>query len=140
MSEKPRVFVYFDALSHTKSVKVLEDPQFARDYTPWVINRALSYHEDAVLAANMMNERPWLEPALQFRFLLNTLAARKRFSKWLKTTVPNDVRTVAEYYGCSYRHARDLVVLHTPKQMTTIRRRLEKGGTSKHAGNCHDDP
>ena len=95
--------------------------------------------QDAVLAANLMNERPWLDAALQFRFLLNTLAARKRFSKWIKTSVPNDVRLVAEYYGCGLRHAREIVALHSAEQMKIIRRRLEKGGAATKAGTRHDD-
>ena len=139
MSKDSRTFAYLSALSHSKDRSVMDEPQFQKEYVPFIINRALSYHEDAVLAANWMNERPWLEPALQFQFLLNTLAARKRFSKWIKTTVPNDVRDVAEYYDCSLRAARDIVPLHTKEQMKIIRSRLEKGGTATKAGSRHDD-
>jgi hypothetical protein len=139
MANNSRTFAYLSALSHTKDRRVLDEPQFAKEYVPFIINRALSYHQDAVLAANAMNERPWLDTALQFQFLLNTLAARKRFSKWIKATVPNDVRAVAEYYGCSMRHARELVGLHTMEQMKIIRSRLDKGGTATKAGSRHDD-
>lgn len=139
MATSSRTFAYLDALSHSKNRAVLDEPQFAKEYVPFVINRALSYHQDAVLAANVMNERPWLDAALQFQFLLNTLAARKRFSKWLKNTVPNDVRIVAEYYGCSLRHARDIVGLHSVEQMKIIRSRLEKGGAATKAGSRHAD-
>jgi hypothetical protein len=138
MANNSRLFAYLDALSRTKNQAVLNEPQFSKDYVPFIINRALSYHEDAVIAANWMNERPWLDAALQFQFLLNRLAARKRFSKWIKTTVPNDVRDVAEYYDCSLRHARDIVPLHTKEQMTIIRSRLQKGGVAK-AGTRHDN-
>ena len=117
----------------------MDEPEFSKDYVPFIINRALSYHQDAVLAANAMNERPWLDAALQFQFLLNTLATRKRFSKWIKTSVPDDVRAVAEYYGCSLRRARELVDLHSMEQMKIIRSRLEKGGTATKAGSRHDD-
>lgn len=140
MAKESRTFEYLSALSHKKDKSVLDEPQFAKEYVPFIINRALSYHQDAVLAANAMNERPWLDTALQFQFLLNTLAARKRFSKWIKATVPNDVRDVAEYYGCSLRHARELVGLHSMEQMKIIRSRLEKGGTATKAGSRHDDP
>jgi hypothetical protein len=137
MAEK--IWQYLDALSHKKDRSVLDDPQFAKDYVPFIINRALSYHQDAVLSANMMNERPWLDAASQFQFLLNTLAARKRFSKWIKATVPNDAKSVAEYYGCSIRHARNIVDLHTKEQMKIIRSRLEKGGAATKAGSRHDN-
>lgn len=139
MATNSRTFAYLDALSYSKNRSVLDEPQFQKEYVPFIINRALSYHQDSVLAANAMNERPWLDTALQFQFLLNILVRRKRFSKWIKATVPNDVRLVAEYYGCSSRHAKDLVALHTDEQMKIIRSRLDKGGTATKAGSRHDD-
>ena len=132
-----RIWVYFNALSRTKCLDPLADLDFDTVYEPFIINRALSYHEDAVLPANIMNERSHIEPALQFHFLLNTLAPRKRFSEWLKTTVSEDERTVAEYYGCSIRHARTILALHTPDQMKILRRRIEKGGAAMKAGTRH---
>lgn len=138
MANKKRTFVYLDAVSSTKDASVLQEPEFTKEYVPFVINHALSYHEDAVGAANLMNERPGLDPASQFRFLLNTLRARKRFSKWLKTTVSDDVRAVAEYYECSIRHARNLVSLHTPEQLTVVHNRLEKGGVASKRGFGND--
>lgn len=123
-----KVFEYLKAVSMTKSVAHLEDVDFDDHYIPWLINRGLSYHQDAVLAANSMNERPWLSPALQFRFLLNTLRARSRFSAWLKRSDSEDVVLVAEYYGCSVRHAHSLLTFHSDDQLRCIRARLNKGG------------
>jgi hypothetical protein len=117
------------AVSHTKNMNILEHPDFERNCNTFIINKALSYFEDSVLAANMMNERPDLPKRLQALFLINTLRPRRRFSKWMKAEgVSDDVKYVAEYYQCSQRHAKGLVSLHTPEQMTIIRARLEKGG------------
>lgn len=123
-----RVFEYVNALSFTKNRDIVNDPDFEKDYVPFIINRAFSYHEDSILAANCMNERPFLDKRLQAAFLLNTLRSRKRFAKWLKNECDEDVAQVAEYYGCSYRHAKSLLSLHTPQQLTVIRARLDKGG------------
>lgn len=123
-----KVFEYLKAVSQTKSVTHLEDLDFDDQYIPWLINRGLSYHQDSVLAANTMNERPWLLPALQFRFLLNTIRARSRYSTWLKRSDSVDVVLVAEYYGCSVRHAQSLLILHSDKQLCSVRARLNKGG------------
>jgi hypothetical protein len=112
-------------------LSVLDDADFDKVYDPFLINRALSQHEDSILAANLMNERPGLAPAAQFLFLLNTLRARKRFGEWLKHTDSDDVCAIAEYYGCGRRHARDLVSLHTSEQLTTVYRRIDTGGTTK---------
>lgn len=124
-----KVFEYLKAVSLTKQVDHLNDVDFEQHYIPWLINRGLSYHEDAVLSANMMNERPWLSLSLQYRWLLNTLRARSRWSKWLKHTVSEDVLSMAEYYGCSVRHAKSLIDLHTPDQLVYVRARLYKGGS-----------
>lgn len=126
---------YVGVVSHTKDVRALDDPNFESVYTPFIINRALSYFDDSVLAANAMNERPGLDKKLQALFLLNSIRPRKRFSKWMKADeVSDDVRDVAEYYGCSVRHAAPLVPLHSVEQMNEIRRRLEKGGVHKKRG------
>jgi Bacteriophage clamp loader A subunit len=107
---------------------ILDDPDLEKEYIPFIVNRAFSYHEDSVLAANMMNERPFLEKRLQAAYFLNTLRTRKRFAKWLKNESDEDVAKVAEYYGCSYRHAKSLLALHTPEQLAVMDRRIDKGG------------
>ena len=124
------IWEYLNAITHTKYKGAADDINFEKDYQPYLINHALSYHEDAVMAANLMNERHTLSKYLQFLFLLNTLAARKRFAKWIKNEDSDDVLAVAEYYGCSTRHARGLVALHTSEQIAIIRSRLDKGGVS----------
>ena len=112
----------------TKSLAHLDDVAFDEHYSPWLMNRGLAFHQDAVLAMNSMNERPWLAPSLQFRFLLNTLRARSRFSPWLKRVTSADVVLVAEYYGCSVRHAQPLLDLHSKDQLRSVRARLYRGG------------
>lgn len=131
MAKSSRLWDYLGAITKTKDLSVLKDANFAKIYTPFVINMALSQHEDCVLAAQMMNERPDIPKENQFRFLLNTLRARYRRSDWLKNTVSDDVKAVAEYYECNLRRAHELLSLHTSAQLTTIRARLDKGGIVK---------
>lgn len=128
---------YVGVVSHTKDLRALDDAEFESAYTPFIVNKSLSHFEDCVLAVNMMNERPDISKRQQALFLINTLRPRRRFSKWMKAEgVSDDVRDIAEYYGCSQRHAKGLVSLHTPEQMTNIRARLEKGGVATR-GNRH---
>ena len=122
----------------THDARLLDDPDFDKEYTPFIINKALSYHQDAILAANMMNERAHLSKKLQVLFLINTIASRKRYSKWVKATVSDDERLVAEYYGCSLRHARGLVSLHSSGQLMHMRVRTDKGGTTTKKVSRHD--
>jgi hypothetical protein len=133
------IWSYLNALSETKDASVIEHPEFTKEYQPFIVNRALSYHIDAILAANVMNEHPWLDSVSQFLYFLNTLRPRRRMAKWIKNTVSDDVRDVAEYYDCSLRRARDLVSLHTSDQLTIIHRRLDKGGATTR-GRSHEHP
>jgi hypothetical protein len=137
--KQSKLFEYINAISLTKNQDFLEDIDFAKQYVPFVVNRAFSYHPDSVLAANLVNERPWLPAELQARMLLNTLRSRKRYSPWLKNSVSDDVKTVAEYYGCSIRHAKSLTELHTSAQLLTLRSRLYKGGFAPEKGTAYDD-
>jgi hypothetical protein len=131
MALDPRFWKYLGAIQHKKSTGPLDDPDFEKVYTPFMMNRALGHSDDTVLAANLMNERPGLDPRLQFHFLLNTVSPRYRKSEWMKAEVSDDVRDIAEYYECSVKHARSLVPLHSSDQLAQIRRRLEKGGAMK---------
>ena len=133
-----RIWDYLGAITKTKDVSVLNDPDFDKQYNSYVINMALSQHEDTVLSAAMMSERSHLPPNLQFLFLLNTLRARYRRSDWLKHTVSDDAKAVAEYYDCSLRHALGLVSLHTPEQLAVVHSRLEKGGMATGKGRRHE--
>tara|TARA_R110000868_G_scaffold79333_3_gene225974 strand:- start:469 stop:870 length:402 start_codon:yes stop_codon:yes gene_type:complete len=123
-----RLWDYIGAISHSKDPSCLDDMDFEKQYVPFIVNRAFSYHQDSVLAANVMNERPWVDKYLQFRFLSGTLRPRKRYSPWVKNVVSEDVKTVSEYYGCSVLHAKSLITLHTSDQLTHMRDRLKKGG------------
>ena len=49
---------------------VLEDE---KDYSAFVINKALSFHYDCVLQANEMNKFPSLPGTLQYHYLLNSI-------------------------------------------------------------------
>jgi hypothetical protein len=136
--KQSRLFDYVNAISSTKDASFLDDVDFAKQYIPFIVNRAFSYHADSVMAANMVNERPWLAPELQAQLLLNTLRSRKRYSPWHKHMVSDDVRVVAEYYGCSLRHAKTLTDLHTSDQISYLRSRIYKGGCAPVTGSDHD--
>jgi hypothetical protein len=137
--QTPRIWDYLNAVNKSKDESVLRDADFDKQYNAFLINRALSQHEDTVLAANLMNERAHLPVDLQFRFLLNTVRARFRKSDWLKHTVSDDLKAVAEYYGCSVRQARGIVSLHSSAQLTTIYARIDKGEKVTRKGPRHDN-
>jgi hypothetical protein len=123
-------FEYVNAINDTKK-DLMVDEITEKAYIPFTINRSLSYFSDTVLAANEMNRNHHLDKKLQFSFLINIVRKRKRFSKWDKPELVNDVEVVKEYYGYSNEKARQVLPLLTSDQILNLREKVTKGGRRK---------
>lgn len=99
-----------------------------KSYNAFVINRSLSYFPDTVAIANEMNRYHQIDEKLQYHFLLNIVRKRKRFSKWIKPEIENDIEMVKEYYGYSNDKARQVLPLLSAEQLKTIKNKVDKGG------------
>jgi hypothetical protein len=108
---------------------VIHDDIDAKDYTSFVVNRALSYHMDCVLYANEMNLHPELEKDLQYSYLLNTIRPMKRkFQPWQKSEVDKNIESVKTYFGYSNQKAKEALRILNDDQIAEIKRRTDKGG------------
>lgn len=121
-------FEFLNSINSTKK-DLMDDPDNEKKYVPFVVNRSLSYFNDTVMLANEMNKYHHLDSKLQYHFLLNITRKRKRFSKWAKPEVQKDIDVIKEYYGYSNDKARQVLSLLTPEQITTIRKKVNKGGS-----------
>ena len=120
-------FEFLNAINYTKK-DLMVDPENEKHYNSFVINRSLSYFPDTVAIANEMNKYHHLDSRLQFSFLINIIRKRKRFSKWIKPEIENDVEVVKEYYGYSNEKALQILPLLTPEQLNELRTKVRKGG------------
>jgi hypothetical protein len=75
---------WLNSINHTKDNLVSDDPTLIKSYPPYIINRCLSSHIDAIFFANEMNKSHFLDKELQYSFYLNSLRKKKRFSPWLR--------------------------------------------------------
>ena len=108
---------------------IMEDePLTEKEYVPFVINRTLSYFPDTVMYANELNTRSHLDNKLQFDYLLNSIRAKKRFSRWLKPEKNVDIDVIKEYYSCSYRKAHEIAQILSGDQLSLIYKCMERGG------------
>ena len=102
--------------------------QDEKSYSPFMVNRALSFYRDTVLWANEMNKHHNLDKKLQADFLLNTIRASKRpYSKWHKKAKSSDLEAVKEYYGYSDAKAEEALKILDDAQIELIREQLYKG-------------
>jgi hypothetical protein len=103
-----------------------------KDYTPFVVNRALSYHIDCVLYANQMNLTPGIDKDMQYSYLLNTIRPMKRkFQPWQKASVDKDIESIKKYFGYSNEKAKEAMRILNDEQIAEIIRKTDKGGVTK---------
>lgn len=120
----------FDFLNTINSTKVdlMGDPDNEKLYVPFVVNRSLSYFPDTVAIANEMNRYHHIDSKLQYQFLINIVRKRKRFSKWVKPEIENDIEMVKEYYGYSNEKAQQALAILSPTQLQKLKEKVSKGG------------
>ena len=111
---------------------VFQDELDYKDYKPFVVNRALSYHMDCVLYVNELNIKPNIDEDMQYQYLLNTIRPMKRkFQPWQKPSADKDIECVKEYFGYSNEKAREALRILTDDQVAEIKAKTNKGGVTK---------
>jgi len=120
-------FELIKSISNSKK-DILENE---KDYNAFMVNRGLSYFPDTVIYANEMNKYHHLDGRLQYQFLINIVRKRNRFSKWNKSTEPDDIKIIKEYYGYSNEKARDVLPLLSNEHLNIIRGRIQHGGIQR---------
>jgi len=120
-------FNYVTSINDTKK-DIMEDDIAEKQYPSFIVNRSLSYFQDTVGLANVINQYHHLDNKLQYHFLINIIRKRKRFSKWMKPETESDIEVVKEYYGYSNEKAKQILPLLSPEQITIIKQKVSKGG------------
>ena len=99
-------------------------------YNPFIINKTLSYFPDTIMQSNTMNQFFDLDKKLQYEFLLNSIRKKKRFSRWIKSNIEENVDTVKQYYKVGNEKAVEILSLLNDEQITSIKKELSEGGIS----------
>jgi len=103
-----------------------------KDYVPFVVNRALSFHQDCVLYSNELNLNPGMDKDMQYQFYLNTIRSMKRkFQPWQKTSTDKNIEAVKTYFGYSNEKAKEALRILTEEQIAEIIIKTDKGGVNK---------
>jgi hypothetical protein len=121
-------FDFINAINLTKE-DLFQDKMASKDYSPFLVNRGLSFFHDTVVQANMMNQHSSIPKDWQFYFLLNSVTKKKRFSKWAKADKASEsLLLVQEYYGYSSEKAKEALSVLSDEQLNEIKQKLNKGG------------
>lgn len=130
-------FDYVNSINFTKKNMMRDsenDDLSEKGYEPFLTNKALSYFEDTLLHANMMNLNYHLEKRPQYEFLINSIRTRKRFAKWVKNVSNEDLDFVCSYYDCNKSVGAEYLSLLTETQLEIMKKQKEIGGMKNESG------
>ena len=119
-------FDFVNSITYSK-VDIMNDIN-EKEYAPFLVNRSLSYHQDTLLYANEMNRRFDISHKLQYHYLLNSIRKRKRFAKWAKPELADDLKIVMEYYLVSREKAEEYLNILSKREIGILKTRMNKGG------------
>lgn len=111
---------------------VLVEEHDEKDYNPYIVNRALSYHLDCIPYVNEINKAHFLDKKLQYHYLLNSIRQMKRkFQPWQKSEEDKNLACVKEYFGYSDSKAKEALRILSSEQIASIKTKIDKGGVKK---------
>ena len=119
---------FLTSINSSKENLVEKEPLCEKEYIPFVVNKCLSYFPDTIFYANQINIWPGLDKKMQYDYLRLSVSKRKRFSKWFKEEKNDNIKLIQEYYGYSYRRAKEVLDCLTDDNIRTIKDSLKTGG------------
>lgn len=125
---EPELKDWLNSINFNKDDLTEDDEYTIKSYPPFIINKCLSGHIDSVLFANEMNKYHFLDKDMQYKFYLNILRKRKRFSPWIRKDKVSDLDIVKQYYGYSNEKARQVLRILSTEQINYMKQRLDIGG------------
>ena len=120
-----------NSVSDTKKNLLEEDVENIKIYEPYLVNKSLSYHNDALMYANEMNKNFFIDKDMQYNFYINILRKRKRFSSWIKKEKVDDLECIKSYYNYSNEKALQALKLLSEDQINFIKKQLDIGGITR---------
>ena len=128
---------FLKSINTTKENVLLDDSngKIEEAYNPFIINKTLSYFPDTIMQSNTMNQFFDLDKKLQYEFLLNSIRKKKRFSRWIKSNIEENVDIVKQYYKVGNEKAVEILSLLNDEQISIIKSELSEGGVSGRRNN-----
>lgn len=113
---------------NSDKTNLLEAGEDIKQYTPFVVNKSLSYHWETVLFANEMNRSYHLPQDLQYLFYLHSIKRGNRYSRWIKKESTENIELIKKYYNYNDAKAYEVIDLFSKEQINYIKNKLENCG------------
>ena len=104
---------FLNSINSTKKNALDEFPEAERLYTPFIVNRCLSYFPDTIMQANEMNKNSHMDNKMQHDYLMHSTRSRRRFSKWFKIENDPDIELIKETHRYLKKMDKSSLDIHT---------------------------
>lgn len=118
---------FFNSINKSKKDIVGKDEKAERAYIPYVMNKSLSYHKDAIFHANFMNFMPQLDKKMQYDYYLYGISKGSRYGKWHKDE-DGRIEPIMAFYGYSRTRAKEVSKILSDDQIEALQKALNRGG------------
>ena len=124
----PSPFEFINSFN-SKAKYLLESELDEKDYSPWIINKGLTFTMDTVMFANEVNKMYGLDKKLQHDFYFYGIPKGKRFGKWQKKAEEsNTLKQIMDIYSCNLNVAMQYINVLSEEQLHIIHEKFEQGG------------
>lgn len=126
-----KLSAYLNAINQTKKKMSDLDDDFdtvKKKYSPFVVNRCLSFFPDTLIQSNNMNRYHGLDREMQFDYLRLSTRKRNRFSKWQKKNENGRIEVIMKYFGYNYSKAEEVEDLISDEYFEQIKSEMQIGG------------
>ena len=113
----------FTVINDINADREIENPE---KFDPWVTMVYYSLFPDTIYYAQMMNINNNLEPDVQLSYYINTVRPSKRWRKWPKKSVCEDIKLLQEVFGYSENKAKTALAVLSEAQMKELKKKYKK--------------
>ena len=107
-------FTFINSINDHKEIEV------TKEYSQFLTNRFFSLFQDTVFIANHANGLSKIDNYSQYKYYLNLISKRKRFTKWPKGNDVELINMICEYYDFSIDKALEALKILNDKQKQEI--------------------
>lgn len=113
----------FSVINDINAGREVKNPE---NFDPWITNICYSLFPDTIYHANQMNLNSDLPKDFQLSYYINTIRASKRWRKWPKKIISEDIKLIQEIYGYSENKAKTALALLSKSQIEQLKKKYNK--------------
>jgi hypothetical protein len=124
-------FDFIKSVSNNKKDLLKDNPDNAKEYNAFMVNRGLSFYPDTVLIANEMNLYPDIPAAAQYYYYMGAIRKGNRYSEWHKKKKDDDLDLIQKVYQVRRDIAKQYLKLLSKDDLDKLRDLTDTGETKK---------